>query len=119
MRYTLRVIEAVLALVIWPKMLYFLKMYDNISTLVEIIFNVKFFNFMLIFIWIIMLFASIFWLLGKNQIMCNSSLESNGNCMVESITLEYANPKQPLYISINGALRFVYYLALGEFEYRG
>ena len=57
--------------------------------------------------------------------MCNkTSLTPNIDCKVESITLVqpdsfyHINFTQPLYTDFNGALRFVYYLALGEFEYR-
>ena len=111
-------IETIAAIMIWPKALYFLKMNDNISPLVEIMFKVKYLRFLLIFIYIQMLFANIFWLLGRNQIQCVEIEGKKGECETESLTLVHAHVEGPIYLTLTGALRFVYYISLGEFEFR-
>ena len=82
--------------------MYYMKLNDNISPLVTILFKIFFDIKVFMFALIIIIFqvASAFYLMGRNQLHFDEILESDG---------------EPLYASKRGALEFAYYLSLGEF----
>ena len=64
----LRVLEAFTALIIWFKALYYLQLFDNISPLVVIIFEIfqGIITFIVILIIFMFAFASAFYMIGRN-----------------------------------------------------
>jgi len=97
----LRKIEAITALIIWVKSLYFLELFDVISPLIKSIF--KMFEDVLYFTIILILamfsFAFSYFLLGRNQLQYDKFKKDDA---------------KPLYSRAMGSFEYIYYLALGE-----
>jgi len=95
-----REVEALLALLIWTKALYFMQLIDEVAPLVHIIFKV-FYDiryFLVTLVIALFAFANSFYLLGKNQIQYDSIEEDN----------------YPIYTTVIGSIEYVFMMALGE-----
>lgn len=100
-----RIIEAIVAVLIWTKSLYYMQLSDHMAPLVLIIFKV-FFDikwFILTLSIAIFAFSNSFYLLGKNQIMYD----------------ELSKEEYPPYATVIGSLEYMYLMALGEIQADG
>jgi hypothetical protein len=87
-------------MVLWVKLLYFLKLIDKASPLIQTLFQIviETRTFMFTIVIFIFAFANAFWLLGRNQFQFDYIMSE----------------ETPKYSTFGGALEFIYNVCLGE-----
>lgn len=99
-RYWIRILLCGLSLIVWQKFLYYLILSDKISPLINTIYHVMYdiVWFMLILVINILMFATAFYLIGKNQVQ------------FDGLKVE----EDPPYRDPFSAVKFTYLMLLGE-----
>ena len=77
----LRIFEAITALVLWTKSLYFLRIIDEMNVIIEIMIQmiIAIYPFMIVLIVVIFAFANAFWLIGRNQLQFDKLYYDDGD----------------------------------------
>lgn len=111
----IRMVECVLILMMWLKSLYYMRLVNEISPLVESIFVIMndMFYFLIIFIIGLIAFSEAFFVIGKNQkMLAHEALQKMGDKVDPSINTN----TEISYSSMMGALQHGYMSALGELD---